>query len=178
MRRNKNTVITIVFLHSLLFPILPVLAQTSSEDTAFETAEGVVTTLYNLVSPKAGTTVDWDRVKSMFIDEAIIVLRTSRTATTVFSVEGFVNDFITFIEQANIKETGFNEKILRKKSMVFGDMAHVLVLYEAHIPGSQRPPQKGGDSFQLIRKQDRWWIVSITNEIPTSNRPIPEELQN
>jgi hypothetical protein len=62
--------------------------------------------------------------------------------------------------------------------MVMGDMAQVLVLYEASIPGSQRPPQKGVDNFLLIKKSKRWLIVAITNEIPTADTPIPEELTN
>ena len=70
------------------------------------------------------------------------------------------------------------EKIIKLKPMVFGDMAQVLVLYEAHIPGSQRPPQKGVDNFSLIKKSNRWWIVSITNEVPRPGSPLPKELQN
>ncbi len=152
--------------------------QTSSEESKFATAEGLVTELYNLVSFKAGTTPDWQEVKRTFIEEAVIVLRTSWDSTTVFSVDGFVDDFVHFIERAKAEQTGFEEKIIRMKSMVFGDMAHVLVLYEAHIPGSPRPPQQGVDSFLLMRKAERWWIVAVTNELPTHDRPVPEELQN
>jgi hypothetical protein len=152
-------------------------AQTPSEDDALQTAEGVVTQLYELVTFEAGSTPDWDKVRSLFIDEAVIVLRTTRTATTVFSVDGFVNDFVTFIERANVAETGFTEKILRTKPTVFGDMAHVWVLYEASVPGSPRPPQQGVDSFSLIKQDGRWWIAAVTNEIPTPNRPVPLPLQ-
>ncbi|MHC4414825.1 MAG: nuclear transport factor 2 family protein [Planctomycetota bacterium] len=143
-----------------------------------KTAEGLVGALYEAVTFEAGTTPDWNRVRAMFIDEAVIVLRTSRENTSVFSVEGFVDDFIKFIERANARETGFVERIIRKKSMVFGDMAHVLVLYEASIPGSPRPPQKGVDSFSLIRKDGRWWIVAVTNEVPTPDRPLPQGLRD
>ena len=66
------------------------LAQTQSD---FATAEGVVRELYDLVTFEAGTTPDWDRVRSTFLDEAVVVLRTSREATTVFTVDGFVQDF-------------------------------------------------------------------------------------
>ncbi|MHC4991789.1 MAG: hypothetical protein ACYTGC_12490 [Planctomycetota bacterium] len=143
----------------------------------FPTAEGLVASLYDAVTFEAGTTPDWDHVRSMFIDEAVIVLRTSRQSTTVFSVEGFVEDFVKFIERADARRTGFTERIIRTRPMVFGDMAHVLVLYEASIPGSPRPPQQGVDSFSLIRKQDRWWIAAVTNEIPTPDRPVPEQLR-
>ena len=143
----------------------------------FPTAEGLVAELYESVTFEAGSTPDWDHVRSMFIDEAVIVLRTSRQSTTVFSVEGFVADFVKFIERADAGRTGFSERIIRTRPMVFGDMAHVLVLYEASVPGSLRPPQQGVDSFSLIRKQGRWWIAAVTNEIPTPDRPVPLELR-
>jgi hypothetical protein len=149
----------------------------ASDESAFETPEGLVNALYDAVTFEAGHTPDWDWVKSMFIDEGIVVLRTSREETSIFTVEGFVEDFTRFIEGSGVEQTGFVEKILRTKSMVLGDIAHVLVLYEAWIPGGERPPQQGVDSFQLIRKEDRWWIVSITNEIPTPEHPVPAELQ-
>jgi len=151
--------------------------EVSAEETPFDTAQSVVEELYKLVTFDPGVKPDWDRVRALFIDEAVIVIRTSRTETSVFSVDGFIGDFVTFIENANVEKTGFVERIIRTKSMVFGDIAHILVLYEANIPGSQRGPQPGVDSFQLIRRNGRWWIASVVNEIPTANRPLPAELQ-
>ena len=141
-------------------------------------AEDVVRKLYALVTFEPGTTPDWDEVRSLFLDEAVIVLRTTRTATTVFSLEGFVNDFVTFIERANAVETGFEERIVRLVPTEFHDMAHVWVLYEAHVPGSPRPPQQGVDSFSLIRQDGRWLIVSVTNDIPNADHPVPEMLRD
>jgi hypothetical protein len=148
-----------------------------TEEGRFGTAQAVVHELYRLVTFDAGTTPDWDRVRALFIDQAVIVLRTSRTETSVFSVDGFVEDFVTFINRSNVEETGFGERIIRTKPFVFGDIAHVLVLYEAHIPGSVRGPQQGVDSFHLIRKDGRWWIASVVNEIPAADRPMPAELR-
>jgi len=153
-------------------------AQATSAPGAPESAEDVVASIYDMVSFEAGHAPDWDKVRSMFILEAIVVLRTSREASTVFSLEGFVADFVNFIENSPAGEVGFTEKVVRMKSMVFGDMAHVLVLYEAQITGSSRPPQQGVDSFSLIKKDGSWLIVSITNEIPTADRPVPDVLQN
>jgi hypothetical protein len=144
---------------------------------AAATAEGLVRALYDRVSSEPGTTPDWDQVRSAFVPQAIVVLRTSRDSTTVFTLDGFVQDFVDFIERANVRETGFRERVVKTQALVFGDIAHVLVLYEAHVTGSPRAPQRGVDSFQLIRRDGRWWIVSVVNEIPTAARPIPPELQ-
>lgn len=166
----------IILLSLILWPLfLP--AQTTDTPPSRQTAEEVARELYDLVTFGAGQTPNWDVVRSLFIPEAVIVLRTTRTATQVFTVDGFVQDFINFIERAQVEKTGFEERVVRVVPMEFGEIAHVLILYEAHIPGSPRAPQQGVDSFHLIRREGRWWIASIVNEIPTAERPLPAVLQ-
>ena len=75
------------------------LGQPTSDAPGWDTAEGVVTELYSLVTFEAGTTPDWDRVRALFLPQATVVLRTSRETTTVFSLEGFVQDFVDFITE-------------------------------------------------------------------------------
>ncbi|MFH1942592.1 MAG: hypothetical protein ABIL68_10870 [bacterium] len=166
----------IVFLAVILCLTFQSLAQTTTDDP-LKTAEGLIKEIYNAVSLRPGVTLDWERVKSFFIKEAVVVIRTSRIATSVFSVEGFVQDFINFYANYPGANKGFTETILNMKSVVFGDMASILVLYEAHITGSPRPPEKGVDSWLLIQKDDRWWITAVTNEIVSPERPVPKELQ-
>ena len=141
------------------------------------TPEQVVRALYGMVTFDPGTTPDWAEVRSVFIDEAVVVLRTSATASTVFSLDGFVQDFVNFIERDNVEATGFIERVVEVESMVFRDIAHVLVLYESSIPGA-RPPQLGVDSFELIRQDGRWKIVSVINDLPNAGHPVPAVLRN
>jgi hypothetical protein len=148
----------------------------ASKENFLQSPEGVVNELYKLVTFESGHTPDWNQVKSLFIDQAVIVLRTSRENTTIFSVQGFVDDFVNFIEKYNAEQTGFKEEIKRMNSKFFGDTAHIFVLYEASIPGLKSPPQQGVDSFLLIKKEGRWWIVAITNEIPKPDMPVPPDL--
>ena len=124
----------------------------------------------------AGTTPDWTAVRSLFLEEAVVVLRTGREQMTVFSLDGFVDDFVQFIEQADVEKTGFTERILDMRVTTYGDFAQVLVRFDSHIPGSGREPREGLDSFELIRRDGHWRIVSITNERPRGGEPIPESL--
>ena len=160
--------------------VLGAAAQESESPPAspWSAPEGLVRELYKEVTFEAGKTPDWNKVRSMFLKDAVVVLRTSRTATTVFSLDGFVQDFVDFIENSGVKETGFTEKILSMKSVAFRDIAHVWVVFESGIPGSSRPPQEGLDSFQLVRKEDRWWIVSVTNDRPNEKYSIPDDLKS
>jgi hypothetical protein len=150
-----------------------------------QAAVDLVTGIYSLVSSSGGQLPDWDKVRACFLKEAVIVLRTSRTATTVFSLDGFIKDFVDFYERpfkrgetkVVPKDSGFTEKVVRMKTWEYGDMAHVLVLYEAQITGFPMPPQQGVDSWLLVRRDGRWLIAACTNEIVTPALPVPPELQ-
>ena len=159
--------------------------QDAAAKAPLQSAGDLVAGLYGLVSSTGGKLPAWDKVRDCFLKEAVIVLRTSRTATTTFSLEGFIKDFVDFYERPYKtaegtvlpKEKGFSEKVIRMKTWEYGDMAHILVLYEAQIIGITRPPQQGVDSWLLIRRDGRWFIAAATNEIVTPERPIPPELR-
>jgi len=151
-------------------------AQFNSAEAQSSSAEDVVKEIYDLVSFKPGETPDWDRVKSLFVKDAVVVLRASRTQHNIFSTDGFIEDFKNFIARSNVNKTGFLEKIINIKTTNIGDIIHCFVVFEASIPGSQRPPQKGVDSFQLIKKNGQWRIVSIVNEAIPPNMSVPKEL--
>ena len=163
----------------LLFAFSPLAlaAQEGGAEGADNTPEGVVRALYDLVTFPEGTTPDWDRMRAMFLPESVVVLRTSRTANSVFTLEGFVQDWLHFIERDNVEATGFEERIVRVHSTEFGDIAHVWVLYEAQIPGRSPRPQPGVDSIQLVRRDGTWLIAAITNEVPMQGWTIPEVLR-
>jgi hypothetical protein len=152
-------------------------APTSAVDTASTTAEGAVRALYRLVSFGPGETTDWAKVRALFLPEAVVVLRTSRTVTNVFSLDGFIHDFVAFDSIPAVARGGFTETVIRLRQMVLGNVAHVLVLYEPQVTGSRRAPQQGVDSFHLVRRGERWWIVSIMNEVLEPERPLPAELR-
>ena len=33
------------------------------------------------------------------------------------------------------------------------------------------------DSFQLVKKDGRWWIVSVVNDLPSPEYPVPAALR-
>ena len=67
------TVIVILCLGIGLFPTMEAAAQSSPQS-----AKDLVSGIYGLVSSTGGKLPDWDKVRSCFINEAVIVLRTSR----------------------------------------------------------------------------------------------------
>jgi hypothetical protein len=152
-------------------------AQSSRESGIYQNPDSLVTALYRAVTFEPGTTPDWAYVRSMFHKDAQVVLRVTRDSTAIMSVDGFVQDFVDFIARAKADKSGFQERVLKMRPLVFGNVADVLVLYEASLPGSPRGPQKGVDSFHLVKKDGRWWMVSIVNDVVTKDRPVPKELE-
>lgn len=156
---------------------VPAAAAAQGAKDPHSSPQALIEHLYDLVSFPAHELPDWDEVRGAFIPEAVIILRTSREGSTTFSVDGFIEDWLRFIERDNVEERGFTETIVNMKTFEFGDIANVLVLYTSDFPDDDRPPRPGVDSFDLIRIDGRWLIASVLNEIPTVDRPIPDVLK-
>jgi ketosteroid isomerase-like protein len=143
-----------------------------------EEATAMVTRIYKEVSGSSVQSVDWEKVRSFFVDEAVIVLRTSRTETSQFTVEEFIQDFKNFYQGPLVGESGFREEVLQIDSEVYLDMAFVAVVYAATILDSEREPQKGIDFWLLSRREDQWKVVSVTNEIVPADGKLPSIFDN
>jgi len=170
--------LTFTIIAAAFFPGSPVAHAQEDDLGSSQSPEAVVRELYELVTFPAGETLDYDGLRGFFLPEAVVVLRTSPASSSVFTLEGFVADWVRFIDDYDVVETGFAEKVIRTHCTEMGDIAHVWVLYEAEIPGRGRPAQPGVDSFQLVRREEGWKIASVINEIPTPDRPIPEVLRD
>lgn len=177
--RNVNTVrkIAAKFALVLALALTPLSARADTPDTAYQSAEAVVRELYRHVTVEKGHVTDWETVRTLFIPEAVIVLRVSKEGSQTFDVQGWIDDFVAWNNKARVVERGFSETIVRMKPRVFRDIANVFVLYEARITDSDKPPTVGVDSIELIRKDGRWWIAAITNDLVNAEHPIPDELR-
>jgi len=139
-------------------------------------AESIVDALYSGVSTEPGERIDWTALRALFDESARFVLRTGAETTSTFDLDGWIDDFQRFVTKDDVERRGFFERIVRREATTFGDIAHVLVLYEAGFPGEERPPRPGVDSIQLVREDGHWRIVSILNELPRDGRPLPAVL--
>lgn len=149
--------------------------QQSGSGSWYKTPEELIRDIYVSVSAKNSESVDWQKVRSMFIDEAVVVLRTSRDKSTQFTADGFIQDFKDFYQYPEVSANGFGEKILRMKTMVYKEIAFIATAYSAEITGSQRPPTLGVDLWLLAKKDGLWKITSIVNEVIPAGEELPDE---
>ena len=152
----------------------PAQAQTEGASEDQRSVEQVVRNVYDLVSWTDGNTPDWEVVREVFIPEAIVVLRYPPNLK-VMSVDGFLLDWLRFENQlAERGVKGFLETVVSAEATEFGDIAHVHVVYETTIPDTGRPARPGVDLWSLIRVDGRWRVVSVVNELPRDDLPVPE----
>ena len=152
---------------------IPAQAQTDETADDLRSVEQVVRDVYDLVSWTDGNTPDWEVVRDVFIPEAIVVLRYPPDLK-VMSVDGFLLDWLRFENQlAGAGVRGFRETVTSAMTTEFGDVAHVQVVYETSIPDTGRPARPGVDLWSLIRMEGRWKVVSVVNELPRDDLPLP-----
>jgi len=63
-----------------------------------ETPVALINEIYKAVSVRKGESADWERVRSMFTDDAIVILRTGPRITKQFTADGYIQDFKDFCQ--------------------------------------------------------------------------------
>ena len=170
MRLN---VIGLVVVAAMCAPVVSAAEEAAAVGDSFASPGSLVEGIYPAVSSRAGGAPDWDYVRAHFDPAAVIVLRATRDETKLFDVDGFIGDFVAFYDRIG-PEQGFAEKVVSSRILEYGNIAHCYVVYEAVVLGSERPPQRGLDSWHLMRRDGRWWVVSVVNEAESVAGPIPE----
>lgn len=152
--------------------------ETAVDEDFFMDPESLVRGLYAAVTFDPGNVPDWDYVRQFFTPEAVIAVRMTRTSMAILNVEEFVKWFDGDVKKYKMNERGFEESIEKMKLTMFGDMAHCFVVYKARFKTPENlPGQLGLDSWSLMKKDGRWWIVAVTNDVVTPQRELPEELR-
>lgn len=140
-----------------------------------ESIETIMVAVYDVISGPAGEERDWSRLRSLFLPEARLI-RTElnpqgETRYRAMTVE-------EYIERSGpvLVKNGFFEKEISRREEVYEVVAHVWSTYESrHLASDEEPFSRGINSFQLMKKDGRWWVMTILWETETPNAPIPEK---
>jgi hypothetical protein len=181
--KRALTVLVLFGIVSLAASSLPAAGRQEGQAAAavpeiFKDPESLVRGIYAAVSFDPGPAPDWEFVKTFFLPQAVIVVRKTRTSMAVMTVQEFVDWFADDVEKFKMKERGFEETVEKIKLTALGDIAQAFVVYKARLKTpADTPGQIGLDSWTLLRRDGRWWIASVANDIPTPDRPLPAELR-
>ncbi len=142
--------------------------------------DALIDSLYAAVSFEPGEIPDWDRARSFFLPEALLVVAPRGPGSgQVMDLEAWIRDFVEFHEQQDIATKGFHEAIANREVVVYGNIAHAFVVFEPRIgPSWEGPTIPGVDSIEMVRHGGRWWIVAITTQFSSPEMPIPDRFRD
>ena len=142
--------------------------------------DAIVRATYETVSRAPGKPFQWDRFRSLFLPGARLIPNTEQTGGT-FTTHT-VDSFVTWIDDSwkrvgigSPNDRGFAESHVAGITEQYGDIAHVLSTYEKHIWGETQVRGRGINSFQMVKKEGRWWITSLIWDEETGAGPVPEK---
>ena len=143
-----------------------------------ESADAIISSLYNVISGPAGEKRNWDRMRTLFITEAKLMATGKRQdgsmGKRVMAVEDYITTSGPFLEK-----DGFFEREIGRKMEQFGSVVHVFSTYESKRKSEdEKPFMRGINSIQLWNDGKRWWIVSVFWQAETPDNPIPEKYLN
>lgn len=134
--------------------------------------DSIMAAVYDVISGPAGQSRDWDRMRSLFAANARMMAK-GRTGLRSGSVEDYISS-----SGALLESRGFTEREIGRVVEQYGDIAHVFSAYDGSFSAGDPSPVRGINSFQLVRHDNRWWVVSIMWEAETPQNPIPESYLN
>ncbi|HEY0113965.1 MAG TPA: hypothetical protein VGB59_12575 [Allosphingosinicella sp.] len=131
--------------------------------------DAILRAVYDVISGPAGQRRDWNRMRSLFTANARMMPHGPRGLRSG-SVEDYIVESGPFLEGK-----GFIEREIGRTVEQYGDIAQVFSAYEArHVEGGP-VIMRGINSIQLVRHQDRWWVVSILWQPETPATPITKK---
>ena len=158
----------------LLASALPAGAQGPRDQT---TVEGVMTELDASVTREPGKPFAWDRLRAITLPHTIMLpqVRQTQGQSRVMSVDQFIEWIDTGWQPiiGTPRDQGFYERQTNLVVEQYGDVAHAFTTYEKG-PWQPRAVQgRGINSVQLVRRDGKWFVLSITWDEENTAGPLP-----
>lgn len=154
------------------------MAQASKEANPSDVSslDAIMKSVYDVISGDAARPRDWDRFRSLFVENARLIPVRKDAQTNAFSTKTYsVDEYVQRASPIMTKE-GFFEREAARQIEQYGHIAHVFSTYESrHNVSDKTPFARGINSFQLFYDGKRWWVVSIYWDAETPDNPIPKK---
>jgi hypothetical protein len=139
--------------------------------------ESIVIALYQSVSHGPEYEPEWQRLRALFLPEAIIVppKRPDAETFTVLDVNGFEDRIRKYIagRKERGEQLGFTEREIARSENRFGNVCQVFSTFETvRAPKDSTPFARGVHSIQLVSDGHRWWIAALVWDNEREDNPI------
>ena len=147
----------------------------SSEGRDTESPDALVKALYDVISGPAGSKRDWDRMRSLFTEEAKLVAigrkADGSSVRRILTVEDYIK-----LAGPSLETRGVFEKEIARRTESFGNMVQIWTTYESRVAKDDAKPfERGINSLQLWNDGKRWWILSIVWQGESAKLSLPDK---
>ena len=139
------------------------------------TLDSTIKTIYSVISGDKGEERDWELFRYLFKPGArLIPSGKSQDGTVgmrVLTPEQYIETSGPFLV-----DNGFHEIEIGRKVDEYGTIAQVFSTYAAKRNKEDAEPfMRGINSIQLLKDNNRWWVVSIFWMAETEEFPLPAD---
>jgi len=135
--------------------------------------DAIIKAMYATISGPAGKR-NWYRERSLYIEGARLIpigKRVHKDADfQMMSIDEWIDDAENYLA-----ENDFYESEIMRQFFRFGNIVQAFSTYEARNNPEEAPIARGINSIQLLKKDGRWWIVTVMWDNESKDNPIPEE---
>lgn len=156
----------------------PLAAQAPAANPAdVASPQALVDAAYDAIARKPGERYDWTRFHSLFLEGAHLIpdIEQNGGEFTILSPADFTAWADRVTNVGGPDDRGFREVGVHNVVEEYGDIAHVFSTYQKHFWDDDQVLGGGINSFQMVRKDGRWWITGIIWDEPSGAGPIPEK---
>lgn len=140
-----------------------------------ESADAIIKSVYDVISGPAGQKRDWDRMRSLFTEDARMVAIAKSQTGEIRRRHMTVEDYIK-LSGPSLESRGFFEREVARRTEQFGSLVHIWSTYEARTKADdEKPFMRGINSMQLWNDGKRWWVLSIVWQAEDPTTPLPEK---
>jgi hypothetical protein len=150
-------------------------AQDSNADTSrFTSVDGVIHTLYDVISGPAGHERDWDSFRTLFAENARMYISVPDNDNNLV-LKSITPDEYVERNNTRLADIGFNEAELYRIINAYGAGTQVFSTYESHYTNKNGEEEisQGINSIQLFFDGERYYIVSIFWDANAKDIQVP-----
>lgn len=161
---------------ALLLLVAPLPAQATPDH---QSVAGIMKELYASVSREPGKPFPWERLRAISLPGAVMLPQRRQTQgrDRIMSVDSFIAWIDTGWKPiiGTPQDQGFFERQTNLVVEEYGDVAIAFSSYEKGPHTPRRIQGRGINALQLVRRDGRWWILSISWDEENSAGPLPEK---
>jgi hypothetical protein len=133
----------------------------------------IIDALYESISGPAGQKRDWDRMRTLCVEESYSIRTGKLEDGTVACKIMRTDEYILQMEPWFVTN-GFYETEVHRVEERFGNISHVFSTYESRrSEDDPHPFMRGINSIQLLYDGNRWWVMNVMWQHESPEFPLP-----